>query len=217
VRDVADKILEELKDSVIECDDKKAVELTNEALASGIPPYEIISGGLNPAMDTVARMYEERVIALPQLIIAADAFHGSFDVLKPVMLEDQQEFKGRVVIGTVECDIHVLGKELVKTMLEVAGFECFDLGVDVPAEDFIEKAIEVDADVIAASTLMTTTLEMQKEIVDAAVNAGIRSKVKILVGGAPVSQKWADFIDADGYAEDAITAMKVAERLVVDE
>jgi corrinoid protein of di/trimethylamine methyltransferase len=211
---MGEEMLDQLKAAVIECDEKTAVELTAKALAEGLLPIDIITEGLDPAMDKIAKMYEDREVALPQLILAADAFHSSLDVLKPVMLDDQQKFKGRVVIGTVECDIHGLGKELVKTMLEVAGFECFDLGVDVPAAAFIEKVKEVDAELIAASTLMTTTLEMQKEIVDAAVEAGIRDKIKILIGGAPVSQEWADVIGADGYADDAIAAMKVAEILV---
>lgn len=207
-------IIDQIKEAAIGGEDVGAAELTEKALGKGIDPYKIISDALNPGMNEVAIRYEKREISLAEVIISIDAFQTSLDVLKPVMKREIKKPLGRVVIGTVKDDVHDLGKELVKTMLGVAGFECYDLGHDVPVSTFLEKAIEVDADIIAASALMATTMTVQKEIIDALKDADIRDKVKVIVGGAPVSPEWADTIGADGYGKDALEAAEVAKKLM---
>jgi len=206
-------ILDELTQLIVDGNDEKITETTKKALDIGIDPYTIIDV-LDEGMKIVSKRYDNREIALPELILAGDAFQAGMDIIKPKIKRRSDKQAGRLVIGTVQYDIHTLGHELVKTMMEVEGFECWDLGGDVPKEKFIEKVKEVDADILGLSALMTTTMRGQKDVIDALKDAGIKNKVKVIVGGAPVSQEWADKIGADGYGKDAIEATKVAKKLL---
>ncbi len=201
--------------SVIEGDEDAAIMVANAVIAEGINPVEIISEGFAKGMIKVGDMFENEEYALPEVLLSADAMQSALDLLSPHIPREEVEKKlGTVVIGTVQGDIHDIGKRIVATMLEVYGFEVHDLGRDVPLDNFIEKVIEVNADIVAASALMTTTMVAQKILHEALQEAGIRDKVKLMVGGAAVTQEWADKIGADGYAEEVTGAVKRAKQLV---
>lgn len=206
-------LLEKVTQLVVEGEDEGIRGETEKALEIGVDPHTIIDA-LNDGMQIVSRKYDERLVGLPELILAGDAFHASVEVIKPRLKRREGGGAGKFVIGTVQYDIHVLGHELVKTMMEVEGFECWDLGGDVPPSRFLEKVTEVGANIVGLSALMTTTMPGQKDVIDALKEAGLREKVVVLVGGAPVSQQWAEKIGADGYAKDAVQAPKVAKRLL---
>ncbi len=210
------EILIQLTNAIIEGDPELTVELTQKALAAGLEPMAIIEQGLVPGMAVVGERFECGDYFLPNLIISANGMQDAMKVLEPELRARQQEVKvaGKVVIGTVQGDIHEIGKSLVGTMLSVNGFQVFDLGVDVPAETFIAKVKETGANLVGLSALLTTTMVVQREIIDALKQAGLRDKVKVMVGGAPVSRSWAAEIGADGYAEDAIGAVALAKSLV---
>ena len=206
-------LLKRVTQLLVEGEDEGIREETGKALDAGVDPYTIIDA-LNDGMQIISRKYDERVVALPELILAGDAFHAGVDLIKPRLKLGKGKIAGKFVIGTVQYDIHILGHELVKTMMEVEGFECWDLGGDVPPSKFVEKVTEVGANIVGLSALMTTTMPGQKDVIDALKEAGLREKVIVLIGGAPVSQQWADKIGADGYAKDAVEAPKVAKRLL---
>jgi corrinoid protein of di/trimethylamine methyltransferase len=208
-----EEILKKVTELVVDGEDEAIRGETQKGLAAGLDPYALI-GALNDGMQIVSQKYDERLVALPELILAGDAFHASVDMIKPILKKASAKAAGRFVIGTVQYDIHILGHELVKTMMEVEGFECWDLGGDVPPSVFVEKVKEVDANIVGLSALMTTTMPGQKDVIDALKEAGLRDKVIVMVGGAPVSQQWADKIGADGYAKDAVEAPKVAKKLL---
>lgn len=211
------EVLEELKNAVTDFDEEKAVESARKALEMGIDPVEAIEGGLTKGLRIIGEKFEKEELFLMHIVAAAEAARRAIDeVLQPEILKRKAERKvlGRVVIGTVHGDIHDIGKNLVAVMLFIAGFEVFDLGRDVPVKEFVKKAKDVNADIVAASTLLSTTLLMQREIIEALEAAGIRGKVKVLVGGAPVTQEWAERIGADGYGADAMEAAGVAKRLL---
>lgn len=211
------EVLEELKNAVTDFDEEKAVESARKALEMGIDPVEAIEGGLTKGLRIIGEKFEKEELFLMHIVAAAEAARRAIDeVLQPEILKRKAERKvlGRVVIGTVHGDIHEIGKNLVAVMLFIAGFEVFDLGRDVPVKEFVKKAKDVNADIVAASTLLSTTLLMQREIIEALEAAGIRGKVKVLVGGAPVTQEWAERIGADGYGADAMEAAGVAKRLL---
>lgn len=211
------EVLEELKNAVTDFDEEKAVESARKALEMGIDPVEAIEGGLTKGLRIIGEKFEKEELFLMHIVAAAEAARRAIDeVLQPEILKRKAKRKvlGRVVIGTVHGDIHDIGKNLVAVMLFIAGFEVFDLGRDVPVKEFVKKAKDVNADIVAASTLLSTTLLMQREIIEALEAAGIRGKVKVLVGGAPVTQEWAERIGADGYGADAMEAAGVAKRLL---
>jgi len=206
-------LLKRVTQLLVEGEDEGIREETGKALDAGVDPYTIIDA-LNDGMQIISRKYDERVVALPELILAGDAFHAGVDLIKPRLKLGKGKIAGKFVIGTVQYDIHILGHELVKTMMEVEGFECWDLGGDVPPSKFVEKVTEVGANIVGLSALMTTTMPGQKDVIDALKEAGLREKVIVRIGGAPVSQQWANKIGADGYAKDAVEAPKVAKRLL---
>ena len=201
--------------SVVEGDEDGAIKVANAIIAEEINPVEIISEGFAKGMITVGDLFANEEYALPEVLLSADAMQSALDLLSPHIPREEVEKKlGTVVIGTVQGDIHDIGKRIVATMLEVYGFEVHDLGRDVPLEDFIKKVSEVKADIVAASALMTTTMVAQKMLHEALQEAGIRDKVKLMVGGAAVTQEWAEQIGADGYAEEVTEAVKKAKQLV---
>ncbi len=201
--------------SVIDGDEDAAIRVANAVIAEGLNPVDIISAGFAKGMITVGDLFENEEYALPEVLLSADAMQSALDLLSPHIPREEMEKKlGTVVIGTVQGDIHDIGKRIVATMLEVYGFEVHDLGRDVPLETFVEKVIEINADIVAASALMTTTMVAQKMLHEALQEAGIRDRVKLMVGGAAVTQEWADQIGADGYAEEVTEAVKTAKQLV---
>lgn len=188
----------------------KVKELVTEALSAGIEPEKILEEGLLSAMAAVGEKFKRNEVFVPEVLVAARAMNAGLEILKPYIAESGAISKGVVVIGTVKGDLHDIGKNLVKMMIEGKGIEVIDLGVDVPAERFIDSAIENKADIICLSALLTTTMGEMKNVVDAANAAGIRDKVKIMIGGAPITDSFKDSIGADVFTMDAASAADAA-------
>jgi len=202
-------------DAVTKGDEEAAVDVANKVVAEGLNPVDIIDKGFARGMIIVGDLFAKEEYALPQVLLSAGAMQDAMDVLDPhIPRQDAKEKMGVVVIGTVAGDIHEIGKRIVGTMFEVYGFEVHDLGADVPVEKFIEKAKELNADIVATSALMTTTMMKQKSLEEALKEAGMRDKIKTMVGGAAVTQEWADMIGADGYGQDVTEAVEAAQQLV---
>ena len=206
-------LLAALHRAVLEGDDQGAVRLTLEAVGGGLAPLETIDRGLVPGIERAGELWEEGEYFLPELVSSAQAMKAAMDVLRPALAGDAASREtGRVVIGTVAGDIHDIGKTLVGTLLSANGFVVCDEGADVPLERFVARALELDADLVCASALLTTTMAGQRDLVEAVRRAGLRAKV--MVGGAPASAGWAHQIGADGYADNAVAAVAMARRLV---
>lgn len=193
---------------------EQSVEVTNQAIAEDVEPQAIINGYMIKAMEEVGQRFQRGEAFVPNLLMAARAMKGSLDILKPLMKGDASTSLGKVVIGTVKGDLHDIGKNLVASMLEGCGFEVINLGVDVGSEKFIEAVKENKADILCLSALLTTTMNYMKEVIDALQAAGMRDEVKVMVGGAPVTNAFAQQVGADGYSEDASEAVAVARKLV---
>jgi len=211
---MSEKIIDEIRETLPTYDEERVLKLTRDALAQGLDPLQIFEQGLVKGLLIVEDKWTKEEAYLPELMVAADIVTKGLEILKPELKarDIKRRTLGKVVIGTVQGDIHDIGKNIVVIMLEIAGFEVFDLGKNVPVEKFVEKAKEVNADVIAASALMTTTMLMQKELVDAITKSGIKIKY-LLVGGAVTTKEWAEQIGA-AYAADAIAAVRVVKRLL---
>ena len=207
------EVLEGLRQAVLDGDDQAAVRLALAAIDGGLAPLAAVEQGLVPGIRKAGELWEEGEFFLPELVSAAQAMKAAMDVLQPALAAGGgARTVGRVVIGTVEGDIHDIGKTLVGTMLSANGFSVSDEGADVAVERFVTRAREVDADLVCASALLTTTMAVQRDLVDAVRRAGLRARV--MVGGAPASEEWARRIGADGYADNAVAAVAVARRLV---
>jgi 5-methyltetrahydrofolate--homocysteine methyltransferase len=206
--------LDKLHGAVIEGDWKAAAAATQAAIAAGVTPLTIVTEYLVPAMDEVGRRFECEEYFVPEMLLSARAMKASMEIVRPLLVATGAEPVGRVVIGTVKGDLHDIGKNLVASMLEGGGFEVIDLGADVSPERFIEAATARHANLVALSALLTVTMTSMKTTIDAFATAGLREKVKIMVGGAPVTQHYADAIGADGYGESAAAAVALARRLV---
>lgn len=193
---------------------EQAVDVTNQAIADGVEPQAIINGYMIKAMEEVGQRFQRGEAFVPNLLMAARAMKGSLDILKPLMKGDTSNILGKVVIGTVKGDLHDIGKNLVASMLEGCGFEVINLGVDVPSEKFIAAIKENNADILCLSVLLTTTMNYMKDVIEALKADGLRDKVKVMVGGAPVTALFAEQVGADGYSEDASEAVALARRLV---
>jgi corrinoid protein of di/trimethylamine methyltransferase len=210
-----EKILSGLAQAVIDGESEDAEELARQALDQGLDPLACINEGLTPGINRVGDLFASGDFFLPELIMGGEAMKAALAILEPALAGDQErEVLGRVVLGTVEGDLHEIGKTLVGTMLTANGFEVTDIGIDKPAADFVAAVKEANATLVGASALLTTTMPEQQKVVEALEEAGLRGQVKVMVGGAPVTQVWADKIGADGYAENAIAAVAVAKRLV---
>jgi len=207
---------QKMAQSIIDGEPEEAEQLARQALASGIDPLDAINQGFVMGVNYVGQQFECGEMYLPELVMAGEAMKAALSVLEPEMARRgiTRESLGTVVIGTVEGDIHDIGKTLVATMLSGSGFKVYDLGVNVPVQKFIEKARQVNADIIGISALLTTTMVKQKAVVDELKKSGLRTKIKVMVGGAPVTQSWANQIGADGTSEDAIGAVGVAKKLI---
>lgn len=210
------ELFEQMAQSIIDGDAELAEELANQAIAEGVDPLKAINEGFVVGVNHVGEQFSCGEMFLPDLVMAGEAMKAAVGVLEPEMAKQgaTREMLGTVVVGTVEGDIHDIGKTLVATMLSASGFEVHDMGVDVAVGTFVEKARKVDADIVALSALLTTTMVKQRDVIEALDDVGLRQKVKVMVGGAPVTTNWADEIGADGYSEDAIGAVGVAKKLV---
>jgi 5-methyltetrahydrofolate--homocysteine methyltransferase len=207
-------ILEQIAESLYNGDAGMVAELTRQALDAGHLPEKVLSGGLVNGMDAVGRDFKAGDLFVPEVLIAARAMHAAMDVLRPSLAESGVEPAGKIVMGTVAGDLHDIGKNLVLMMLEGGGFEVVDAGIDVPAEKFVEIVKTEQPDLLGMSALLTTTMPAMKKAIAALVEAGVRDQVKIMIGGAPVTQDFADEIDADGYAPDAASAVDLARSLI---
>ncbi len=207
-----DELLKKLSDAVVEMDEELTVAIAHETLAAGIDAYAAIDGGLSHGMERAGQLFEEEEYFIPELLMCSDAMYAGLEVLKP-HLKTTTEKKGTVVIGVIEGDTHDIGKNMVRIMLETGGFEVHDLGRDVPPRVFVDKAKEVNATIIALSTLMTTTMDGMGQVVRLLQEENIRDSYKVMVGGGPISPGFAKKIGADGYAVNAAEAVKVAKEL----
>jgi 5-methyltetrahydrofolate--homocysteine methyltransferase len=210
------ELLAALSQVVIDGDPDRAKELAEQGLVANQDPLVMIEDGLRPGMDVLGEHFAAAEAFLPELVMGGKAMQLGVDTLEPALQENRQERSvlGKVVIGTVEGDIHEIGKNLVGTMLSASGFEVFNLGVDVPVMKFVEVAREKDADLVGLSALLTTTMRNQRAVIEALDDIGLGDRVKVMVGGAPVSPEWADKIEADAYAENATEAVRVAKQLL---
>lgn len=212
---MVEEMFKKLAQAIIDGEPEDAVELAQAALEQGLDAMECINQGLMPGIQEVGELFSKGDYFLPELIIGADAMKAALDILEPALTGGQKrEVVGRVVLGTVEGDLHEIGKTLVATMLTANGFQVTDIGVDQKTEAFVQAVIDAEADIVGASALLTTTMLQQKTLIQALEDAGLRDKVKVMVGGAPVTESYAREIGADGYAEDAISAVELAYRLI---
>lgn len=210
----AKQLVDQIIEALVSLDPDKVESLVENGLNTGIDPLTIINDGITAGLTRLGDLFEEEQIFLPELVLGGKIGSDALDALKPKLSETQKtENKGLFLIGTVAGDVHEIGKNLVRLMLTIAGYEVVDLGMDVANEVFIEKVKELEPDFLGISALLSTTIIRQREIIELLIESGLRQKVKVIVGGAPVHQAWADDIGADGYGENAVMAVKETERL----
>jgi len=208
-----DDLHQKLSDAVVNMEDTTAAALSEEVVANGYDAYEAIDKGLAKGMERAGVLFEEEEYFIPELLMCSDAMYAGLDVLKPHIKTDEQAQKHKVVLGVIEGDTHDIGKNLVKIMLESSGFEVIDLGRDIPPVQFVEKAVETNADIIGLSTLMTTTMDGMREVVDILKEKNLKDKFKVIIGGGPISPAFAKKIGADGYSGNAAGAVRLARDL----
>ena len=208
------KIFEELADEVQKGNSESVEELTKKALSQDISAEDILNNGLVAGMNIVSEKFKNNEIFIPEVLISAKSMYSGLGIIKPLLAEANVQSKGKVVIGTVKGDLHDIGKNIVAMLLQGAGFDVVDLGADVPKEKFLEFVKNEGADILGMSALLTTTMIYMKETIEALKNAGLRENVKVIIGGAPVTESYAAQIDADGYAPDAASAVDLTKRLL---
>jgi corrinoid protein of di/trimethylamine methyltransferase len=207
-------ILSQIAEKLYEGDDESIAGLVKAALDQGMEPSQVLKGGLLAGMDRVGAEFRDGILYVPEVLIAARAMHAGLDVLRPFLATGDLELSGKVVIGTVAGDLHDIGKNLVGMMLEGGGFEVIDLGTNVSPENFVEAINKENPDLIGMSALLTTTMPSMRQTIQALVEAGLRDKVKVIIGGAPVTQEFADEIGADGFAPDGGAAIDLVRELI---
>lgn len=209
-------ILNKLKESIEKLDKDLAEVAAKEAVDAGLDPMDAIQNGLGKGMNTISDLFDDGEMFVPQILMAAEAFETAVDIITANLTDAARHATklGKVIVHTVQGDIHDVGKNIVKTMLRASGFEVIDLGRDVPVEEVVKKAIELNVDIISGSALMTTTMPSQRDIIKALEEQGVRSKFKCMFGGAPVTQEWVDKIGADAYGDNAAEAIAKAKELV---
>mgnify|MGYP005768196287 CR=1 FL=1 len=207
-------LLAELSRCVVEMEDESVADVARQYAELGYDPLDGILLGLVDGMNKAAQLYDEEEYFIPEMLICSSAMYNGLEVLRPLLPQKEGEEKRRAVIGVVEGDTHDIGKNLVKIMLESAGYEMTDLGRDVPVQKFVEAAREQNAQLVAMSTLMSTSMDNMKKVIDALTEAGLRDQVKVIVGGAPISPAFAQRIGADGYSATATEAVRLADRLL---
>jgi len=206
-------LLESIKESIIGMDRAKVVELTRKALAEGVKPEKLLYEALTPGMDIVGEEYEKGIKFIPEMLMSAEALRDAMELLGPILAKSELYKAGKVIMGTVEGDIHDIGQQIVSMMLEGAGFEVYNLGVDVPADKFVEKVKQEKADIVGMSAFLSTTGLRFSDVIEALQEAGIREQVKVMIGGAAASEKYAATIGADGYGANASAAVRLAKSL----
>ncbi|HHW28029.1 MAG TPA: cobalamin-binding protein [Syntrophomonadaceae bacterium] len=206
----------ELCAEVVNGNESKVIELTKSLLEAGYDPLEIMNKGLIAGMDIVGPRFKNGEMFVPEVLLSARALHSGINIVKEALVGTDIPCIGKIVLGTVKSDLHDIGKNLVGMMMESAGFKVIDLGVDVPEETFIEAVKEHKPDILALSALLTTTMPNMKSVIDALKENGLRDKVKVIIGGAPVSQNFADEIGADGYAPEAASAAALCKQLIAE-
>lgn len=211
-----EKLYKDMAQSIIDGDSDVSVELAQKSIEMGIPPLDAITKGFVVGVNYIGDQFGAGEAFLPELVMAGEAMKAAVAVLEPELLKlgEAREIMGRVVLATVEGDIHEIGKTLVGTMLSASGFEVTDLGVDQPADKIIGKALEIDANIIGLSALLTTTMVRQRELIEELDKENLRPRIKVMVGGAPITRDWATKIKADGTSEDAVGAVVLAKQLV---
>jgi corrinoid protein of di/trimethylamine methyltransferase len=211
-----ERLFEQMNQAVIDGLPARARELADQALSTGVDPLDAIEQGFKPGMDVVGEGFARGELFIPDLMMSGEAMKVAIAALEPELMKRKQQRRvlGRVVIGTVQGDIHEIGKTLVATMLSASGFDVHDLGVDVSAQQFVDTVRDVGADVVGLSALLTTTILNQEAVIQNLKESGLREQVKVIIGGVPASQEWADEIGADGYAENATEAVEVVKLLV---
>lgn len=212
-----EEVFEGAQKAILECNVNRATELAQRGLAEGIDPLELMNRGFIPGINKVGDLFGVGRLFLPELIQAAEAMQKVTDIIDAALPTHAQKGKGRLVIGTVEGDIHDIGKTIVVSLFKANGFEVYDIGRDVPIPRFIEEAEKVGAHIIGSSALLTTTMDGQKRLEVELTRSGLKDKYKTIVGGAPVTQRWADRIGADAYAEDAADGIRKAKQLLEKE
>ena len=213
---MSEELYKKMAQSIIDGDSDASTALAKEAIALGLHPLDAITKGFVVGVNTVGDAFGGGDAFLPELVMAGEAMKAAVAVLDPELKKrgTERRMLGKVVIATVEGDIHEIGKSLVATMLGASGFEVYDLGVDAPSEKIIKKALEVNADIIAMSALLTTTMIRQREVIEELEKEGLRGRFKVMVGGAPITRDWVQKIGADGYSEDAVGAVVIAKQLL---
>ncbi|MBN1212061.1 MAG: corrinoid protein [candidate division Zixibacteria bacterium] len=207
-------ILEEISDCLQKGDDTRVREITRKAVEEGLPPESILNDGLIAGMNVIGEKFKIHEIFLPDVLLAARAMYTGMEILKPLFIKGQMPTRGRVVIGTVQGDLHDIGKNLVGIMLKGAGFEVIDLGHDVPSQKFVDTAVAEKAGFIGLSSLLTTTMPSMKEVIELVKARGLSGRVKVVIGGAPVNREYAEEIGADSFAFDAMNAVDVFKHLL---
>jgi trimethylamine corrinoid protein len=210
------KIFEEAIKAIVDGDPDKATELAQRGLDEGIAPLDLMNSGFIPGINQVGDLFGSGKLFIPGLIKSADAMEKATAIINGAIPQEQETVSGRIVIGTVEGDMHDIGKTIVVSLMRANGFEVLDLGRDVPPARFIEEAEKFNADIIGSSTLLTTTMPVQKELEDELKKAGLKDKYKTIVGGAPVTQRWSDRIGADAFAQDAGDGVKKIKQLLAE-
>ena len=205
---------QELADAIIAGDNVKSKEITQKLVDSGVSSSDILNEGLVAGMEVVGRQFKANEMYIPEVLIAARAMHAAMDIIKPMLSESGAKMKGTVIIGTVQGDLHDIGKNLVGMMLEGGGFSVIDVGVDISAEKFVEEAKKSGAKLIGLSALLTTTMPVMKDVIALLKTDSITADVKVMVGGAPLTQEYSDSIGANGYAPDASSAVDLATKLL---
>jgi corrinoid protein of di/trimethylamine methyltransferase len=208
------EILQQLHKSVLTGNSEKAVDAANQALEAGISPLQAIDEGMTPAIQEVGDRFGRGEMFLPEMVTSAEAMEAALEVLEPHFEGDEGAKKGKVLIGTVQGDIHDIGKNIVIALLKVNGFEVVDIGRDIPSTDFVDKAIDLGVEVIGLSGLLTTSLPMMRDIIQMLDDDGVRDQYKVIIGGGPTSQEYADGIGADGYGETAYSAVELCNQLL---
>lgn len=211
------KLFQELSDAVVDMDEKSVEKLANRVIEEKIDAFEAIDNGLTKGMERAGKLFEEEEYFVPELLMCADAMNIGVEILKPHIKVNGLRNKHNVIIGVIEGDTHDIGKNLVKLMLETSNFNIIDLGRDVPPKTFVDRAIEEKAEIIMISSLMTTTMDEMADVVTILKENGIRDKFKVVVGGGPISQSFADKIGADGYSKSAANAVRLCQKIVGEE